>query len=306
MKESILITGIAGFVGSALARKLCELNYIVIGIDDLSSGDAKSIPKESIFFKCDLSKKIPKSLESKKYKIDYIFHLAGQSSGEISFENPIDDLEKNTISTIRILDFGKRKKIKKLFYASSMSVYGDAGYANENLNTNPKTCYGISKLASEHYIKIYNEGLSYLIFRIFNVYGPSQKLNNLKQGMIRIYMTQLIKTNKILVKGSPDRYRDFIYIDDLINLFIKFIKKKNIRNSTFNLGTGKKIYVREVIKELKNLNRKKNTKIKYLKNTKGDQKGIYANINKLKYIFPNLKFTKFRMGLNKYFNQVKK
>ena len=60
MKESILITGIAGFVGSALARKLCELNYIVIGIDDLSSGDAKSIPKESIFFKCDLSKKIPK------------------------------------------------------------------------------------------------------------------------------------------------------------------------------------------------------------------------------------------------------
>ena len=100
------------------------------------------------------------------------------------------------------------------------------GYANENLNTDPKTCYGISKLASEHYLKIYNEGLSYLIFRIFNVYGPSQKLNNLKQGMIRIYMTQLIKNNEILVKGSPDRYRDFIYIDDLINLFIKFIKKE--------------------------------------------------------------------------------
>ena len=92
-----------------------------------------------------------------------------------------------------------------------MSVYGDANNVNEKSNLNPKTCYGVSKLSSEYYLKVFKKELNFVIFRLFNVYGPTQKLNNLKQGMIRIFMTQLINNNTIIIKGSLNRTRDFIH-----------------------------------------------------------------------------------------------
>ena len=121
--KKILITGVAGFLGSASAKKLIELNYEVHGIDNLSSGKIENIPKGIIFSKIDISKE--KKFNFLPNDIDCSMHVAGQSSGEISFENPISDLQKNTIATLNLISFANNTKVDKFIYASSMSVYGD-------------------------------------------------------------------------------------------------------------------------------------------------------------------------------------
>tara|TARA_Y200000002_G_scaffold381085_1_gene394135 strand:- start:784 stop:1239 length:456 start_codon:yes stop_codon:yes gene_type:complete len=128
MKKNILITGVAGFIGSKVAQKFINENYNVIGVDDLSNGKKKNIPKGIKFIKADLSSKNIFSLLPKKcFKI---LHLAGQSSGEMSFDNPVSDLNKNTISTLNLIKYGIEKKVKLFLYASSMSVYGESSKKN--------------------------------------------------------------------------------------------------------------------------------------------------------------------------------
>lgn len=303
-KKSILITGVAGFIGSSLANSLDKNKYTIYGIDDLSNGLKSSVPKEVIFFKQDLSKKVPKKLEKNNINIDFIFHFAGQSSGEISFEDPISDLQKNTISTLNLINFSIKKKIKKFFYMSSMSVYGDANNVNEKSNLNPKTCYGVSKLSSEYYLKVFKKELNFVIFRLFNVYGPTQKLNNLKQGMIRIFLTQLINNNTIIIKGSLNRTRDFIYIDDVIKIFHLSMNIRNISNKIFNVGTGNKTTIKKIIYLLKKLH--KDTSVDIISGTKGDQKNIYANIRNLKETYKIRNFTSIEDGIKIFYNRVKK
>ena len=121
--EKILITGVAGFIGSQVSRRFIQEGYEVVGIDDLSNGKLENIPEAVTFIHGDLAlretiKKIPNHCKK-------ILHLAGQSSGEISFDDPVVDLEKNTISTVNLVQYGIENSVERLVYASSMSVYGD-------------------------------------------------------------------------------------------------------------------------------------------------------------------------------------
>ena len=168
----ILITGVAGFIGSKIAKRFIDEGYRVYGIDDLSGGDIKNIHPEVDFINCDLVD--PFSLTKIPSSCELILHLAGQSSGEISFHNPVEDLMKNTISTLNLINFGIKNKVKKILYASSMSVYGDFDCNNygvkEGSNLHPKSCYGIGKLSSEQYLQIYQNELPFISLRMFNVY----------------------------------------------------------------------------------------------------------------------------------------
>ena len=130
----ILITGVAGLLGSRLADWIVEnTGHEVIGVDDLSGGNIKNVPKEVDFIEKDLSnKKILNLLPKKCYQI---LHLAGQSSGETSFDDPADDLKKNTVSTLNLISYGINSQAKRIIYASSMSVYGELNNnkAKENI-----------------------------------------------------------------------------------------------------------------------------------------------------------------------------
>lgn len=280
MKIKILITGIAGFIGSNVAKKLLkEKNIAVYGIDNFSSGYKNNIPKDAKFIKGDLSDK--KILKKLNFKCDYVFHFAGQSSGEKSFEDPLVDIKNNSLTTINILEYAKRKNVKKVIYASSMSVYGDSnksGYFRESDKLKPKSFYGISKKTSEEYIQLSSKQIPYIILRLFNVYGVGQDLSNSKQGMISIYLSQALRTKNIVVKGSLKRFRDFVSIDDLCQICEEIIYKKNFTNKIINIGTGKKTSVKKIISIIQKYSGKKNIIIK--KNTPGDQFGAYSN-NKL-------------------------
>src|SRR3989338_3222376 len=188
--KKYLVTGAAGFIGSAVARALLTQGHQVWTIDNLTTGFRENIPAGVHFIEGHCQDR--KAIEALgKIKFDAILHLAGQSSGEISFENPVYDLTTNTQSTLMLMDYALKTGCQRFIYASTMSVYGavaDKPIA-EHHPTQPLSFYGVGKLASEHYLRIYqSKGLKPTALRYFNVYGPNQNMNNLKQGMVSIYL----------------------------------------------------------------------------------------------------------------------
>ena len=135
-----------------------------------------------------------------------------------------------------------------------MSVYGDTvRKARVKDFCKPLSYYGLHKKLSEDYIIKNLNNFNFIIFRMFNVYGPGQDLFNEKQGMVSIYLASILKKNKIIVKGSVNRYRDLIYIDDVVDIWIEGLKNKRMKNKIINLGTGKKTKVSQMLETLKKL-----------------------------------------------------
>lgn len=306
--KKIVVTGVAGFIGAHIGNKLSQLGYEVIGVDDLSTGKISNVPKNIQFIKLDLTDK--DSYHLLPSDCEYIFHLAGQSSGEISFDNPVSDLSMNVVSTLNLIDFSIKNGIKKIVYASSMSVYGEVGEgpSSEGDLCKPLSCYGIGKKTAEEYIKLYGNKLPFNIFRMFNVYGPGQDLFNMRQGMVSIYIAQALKNNKIIVKGSPDRYRDFIYIDDVVNSWILALDENFPKNTILNLGTGVKTTVQQLLNTINNALNKhdmQSCEIEVQDGTNGDQTGIYANISELMKTFTHdYQFTSLKLGIEKFINSL--
>ena len=303
--KNYLVTGGAGFIGSHLIRRLLKEGNNVTTIDNLTTGFKKNIPKGTNFIKGDCgTSKVYKKLKNTKF--DAIFHIAGQSSGEISFDNPVYDIRTNTISTILLLKHALKINCKRFIFASTMSVYGVKSNkpTKETEETLPESFYGISKLASENYLRIFEKyGIKHTSLRLFNVYGPGQNMSNLRQGMISIFMSQMINQRKIRVKGSSLRYRDFIYIDDVVEYFIRCLNNKKSIGKIINVGTGKKTFVKQIIRKLISFN-KNEVPVKYSGSTEGDINGIYANIKILKKILGKIKQTLLYEGLLKMYQSI--
>ena len=311
--KNIIITGGAGFIGSSLVNFfLKKKNYYICIIDDLSTGKLSNINFKNNkikFIKGDCSEdKIINKIPKKKY--DVLFHIAGQSSGEISFDDPSNDLNRNLLSTVKLSQFCLKNKVKKIVYASSMSVYGNLKNNNYLAKVNdfcvPLSFYGLSKLSSENYLQLFSkQGLKYSILRLFNVYGANQDMKNLRQGMISIYLAQLLKSNTVIVKGSLERFRDFIYIDDVVSTFYGCYVKSITNNKIYNVSTGVKTSVREVLKILSdNLN--SNIKIIKKQGTPGDQFGIFSNSTDLKRTMKFKNFIPISTGIKKMIKSHKR
>jgi len=300
--NKVLITGVAGFIGSHLADFFLKSNIKVIGVDDLSIGKEKNVPEGVEFYKFDLSDKNKMSTLPNDCQI--ILHLAGQSSGEMSFDDPILDLKKNTQTTLNLINYGIENKSQKFVYASSMSIYGETPdkAIKEDFNLSPLSCYGVSKLASENYLKVFSNKLPYVSLRMFNVYGFGQDLNNLKQGMVSIFLSQAITDNKIIVKGNLNRFRDFIYIDDVIKIWYEASKNRMVSNCAINVGTGIKTSVSKLLNII--LLELKNREIIQKQGTTGDQYGIYADVTKLRKTLYKSQFTCLETGIKNFISNI--
>ena len=173
-----------------------------------------------------------------KFKVDVIFHFAAQSGGEGSFDDTIYDSNTNSKGTLLLLNYARKINCNKFIFTSTCAVYGGIDknkncYSEEDV-TDPNTFYAINKLSGEKYLKLYNKnyGINYTVFRLFNCYGPFQNLDNMKQGMVSIYLRQILsdKYPEIIVKGSLDRVRDLIYVEDVVKIILD-----SVNNSKFDL-----------------------------------------------------------------------
>ncbi len=277
--KKYLVTGAAGFIGAAIAKKLIEEGNLVVTIDNLSTGKENAIPQGCVFIKGnDYDEAVIKQLDA--YRFDSIIHIAGQSSGEVSFENPVYDLQTNVQATLMLLDYARRTDCKEFIFASSMSTYGDHEdpLVSECTPSIPKSFYAVGKLASENYMRIYSDmyGVKCTALRFFNVYGIGQNLDNLKQGMASIYLAMAIRDHHIVVKGSKDRFRDFVYIDDVVDAVCKSIcRTKGNNYDVYNVSNCRKVHVYEIVDMIEQALPYKVTH-EYVGGTPGDQMGVYG------------------------------
>lgn len=280
-----LVTGAAGFIGAAVAERLLAGGHTVVTIDNLSTGYMEHIPKGAVFVQGDVADKSALS-QMDHETFDAIIHIAGQSSGEISFEKPVYDLQTNTQSTLFLLDLARRIGCKKFIYASTMSVYGDhqPPQCKENAENLPKSFYAVGKIASEHYMRIYAEqfGIACTALRLFNTYGIGQNLRNLKQGMASIYLAMAINDHRIVVKGSKERFRDFVYIDDVVEAIVKSLDRTE-NYDVFNVCTGKATTVETVVKTICDF-LPYEVQVEYTEGTPGDQFGIFGDNEKIQRV----------------------
>jgi|TARA_Y100000294_G_scaffold1433_1_gene1792 UDP-glucose 4-epimerase len=274
--KKYLVTGGCGFIGLALTKKLIKKsNYV--DILDLPQ-KIKKIKIKSKYIKLiegDISKK--ETFKKIKKKYHCVYHLAAQTSTRLSELDPDTDINTNIVGSLNLCNWARIFKPKRVVFTSSMAVYGKiANKIKENSNCSPLSIYGLSKLFAEKiFERLKDEGIKVNIYRLFNAYGPGQDLKNLNQGMFSIYLAQAVKLNKIKITGRLERYRDFVFISDVVDALMLIPKSK--KNWIFNIGSGKKIKVRKIIKLiLKNLKPKK-IKLKITKGFYEDTWGSYAN-----------------------------
>lgn len=281
---NILITGGNGFLGSNLAKKFLKKGHQVF-IIDRSSNKFSLKNKKAIFIKGDITDF--KSLNKLKLpNIDVVLHCAGQPSAALSFSDPELDLKINVLGTLNILRLSKLKHVKKIIFASTFNVYEEnkkKPKLSENNNCEAKSLYAVSKLAAENYIKLYSKhyNISWSIIRMFNIFGPGQDPNNKSLGMINIFLNMALEKSTIEVKGSLERFRDFIYVDDVVEGWYKVAISKKSNNQIYNLGSGKKTSIKILLNKISKILNKKLEVIE-LSGTPGDFKGCFANINKIK------------------------
>ncbi len=285
---NIVITGGNGFIGTNLAKKFSSKGHKVFLLDFKSKLKKTNIHKNIKYFKTDIT-----SLKSlKKVKIpknSVLLHCAGQPSAAVSFQKPYDDHKKNILGMMNIINFSYIKKVQKIIFASTFNVYKEnfkSAQLKEVSECEPKSLYAISKLAAENYLRVYGNylGLKWNIFRMFNIYGPGQDKKNKNLGMISIFLNMAKSNPKVIVKGSLKRFRDFIYIDDVIEAWYKLALDKKNYNQIFNLGSGKKTTLNILFKNIQKTLGKK-IYIKEIGGTPGDFLGCYADTKKIeKYL----------------------
>ena len=205
----------------------------------------------------------------------------------------------NTLTSLNLIEYAMGMKLQKFMYASSMTVYGDKKKLklDENMNCFPLSCYGNSKKITENYLRIYKKNIPYISLRMFNVYGPGQDMKNMKQGMMSIYLAQALKNKLIQIKGSLNRSRDFIYIDDVVKIWFKLFHLKD-KNYEINLGSGKATTVKKLVLIIKKLIPGTNYFVKGA--TPNDQFFVCSNNRRLIKKLKNFKFTPLIHGLKKF------
>ncbi len=282
--SNYLVTGAAGFIGAHLAGTLIEQGHTVTTIDNLSTGFWKNIPGGVRFIEGnDYDDDIIALLNNEYF--DAIFHIAGQSGGVTSFDDPVYDMNSNITSTLKLLDYAKRTGCKRFVYASSMSVYGDENPCpvSENADIKPKTFYAVGKLASEHYMRLYSSffGIRCTALRFNNTYGHGQNMQNLRQGMVSIFIAQAVKNHHIHVMGDKNRFRDFVHVSDNVRALILAANgKEETLYNEYNVATNIKHTCEELVVAIQNALPYKVT-VEYNGSTPGDQYGIYCDYSKI-------------------------
>jgi len=305
-KGKYLITGCAGFIGSHLVKSLYK-NYDLILVDDLSEGSTTNLP--SNLRKKVIKKRIQDIKKLKAKKVNGIFHLAAQTSVPLSLTNFYKSTSNNLSSAIKVFEFSK-KYSAPVVYASSSAVYGELPLGNDQKNFfSILSPYAQDKLTIENYAK-----MSYEIFkipsiglRLFNVYGPGQTSISPYSAVVPIFIRRMLKNLPIIINGGFQT-RDFIYVEDVIDVMVKSMKKiqKTKTCKNFNLGTGRSIKIDTLFNLIKKIVGTK-PKVIRKKLQKYDPKKSSSTLKKIN-IFLNLKknnFTKIEDGLVKTINHLK-
>lgn len=300
-----LITGVAGFIGSSIARALLEKGDEVRGIDNLSTGKRENlapIAKQIDFREADLL-----DLEAMKKAcqgVECVYHQAAIPSVPKSVLDPIGNNRANVDGTVNLLIAARDAKVRRVMYAASSSAYGDTPTLpkHEEMTPNPISPYAVAKLASEHYmISFYRcYGLETVSLRYFNIFGPRQDPTSPYSGVLAKFITQMLRGEPPTIFGDGTQSRDFTYIDNAVsaNLLAAEAPAASVAGLVFNVATGRRVDLNETFELLKKLTGYSG-KVKYGPEREGDIKHSLADISRAEKQFGYRPKINFEEGLKR-------
>jgi len=255
-----LITGIAGFIGSSLARAVLSRGDRVRGVDNLATGNRENIKEilDRIDFReadiLDLD-----AMHSACAGVDFVLHQAAIPSVPKSVLDPLGSNRANIDGTVNVLVAARDAKVKRVVYAASSSAYGDTPTLPkyEAMKPDPISPYAVAKLASEHYmISFYRcYGLETVCLRYFNIFGPRQDPSSPYSGVLAKFITQMLRGEPPTMNGDGEQSRDFTYIDNAVeaNLLACQAPAEKVAGQVFNTATGRRVTLNEVFQLLQGL-----------------------------------------------------
>jgi UDP-glucose 4-epimerase len=247
---NFLITGAAGFLGSALANRLAREGHLVRGLDDLSTGDPQVLSPDVHFTRGDVNDR-PK-LWTLLQEVDCVYHLAARVSVPESMLYPREYNAANVGGTVSLMEAMRDVGVRRVVFTSSGAVYGDQGVQplREDAIPNPRSPYAVSKLAAEYYVRTIGDlwGIETVILRVFNAYGPGQHLPASHPPVIPNFLRQALRGGTLVVNSQGTQTRDYIFVDDVVNALIAAATAPDINRAALNVGSGSETSVRELVR----------------------------------------------------------
>lgn len=248
----ILVTGGAGFIGSHIVDAYVKLGHKVVIVDNLYTGKKKNINPKVKFYKADIRNAKLMAQIFKKERFNVVSHHAAQMDVRKSVADPVFDAQVNILGLINILECARQNKVKKVIFASSGgTIYGECGKLapKEGAPSRPDSPYGITKRASEYYLRCYEGlyGLKFTSLRYGNVYGPRQDPHG-EAGVVAIFSNRILAGENVFIFGNGKQMRDYVSVNDVVDANVLALKKGD--NQIINIGTNQATSVNKLFSEM--------------------------------------------------------
>jgi len=249
---AFLVTGAAGFLGSALANRLVREGHQVRGIDDLSAGDASRLSSDVRFTRGDVTDRA--KLWPLLQDVDCVYHLAAKVSVSESVLHPREYNTVNVGGTVSVMEAMRDVGVQRVVLISSGAVYGDQQKQplREDTPPDPRSPYAVSKLAAEHYVRTIGAlwGIETVCLRVFNAYGPGQPLPTEHPPVIPHFLRLAVRGGTVIIHGNGDQTRDFVFIDDVVEAMVAAATAPNVDRLVINVGSGKEVSITSLVQHV--------------------------------------------------------
>jgi nucleoside-diphosphate-sugar epimerase len=251
-RANILVTGGAGFIGSHLATRFCELGHAVRVFDNLATGKRENlaaVAERIEFVEGDL--RHPEECERACYGIDVVFHVGALPSVPVSVERPVETHDCNVTGTLNILMAARANRCKRVIFSGSSSCYGEVPESpkHEGIKPAPLSPYAAQKLAGEHYMRVFYEcyGLETLVCRYFNVFGPRQNPKSQYAAVIPAFITAILEDRAPTIYGDGKQTRDFTFVENIVHAYMLAVDAPRTRGEVINVACGDEISLLQIV-----------------------------------------------------------